>query len=49
MKYDIGGSQWAEAVCFAQERKHIKSELTFADKRDIIKEVKKLYPNLKWR
>lgn len=49
MKYDIGGSQWAEAVCFAQERKHIKGELTFADKRDIIKEVKKLYPNLKWR
>lgn len=49
MKYDIGGNQWAEAVCFAQEMKHIKKELTFADKRDIIKEVKELYPHLKWR
>lgn len=49
MKYGIGGNQWSEAVCFSREMKHIKNELTFSDKRRIIKEVKDLYPNLKWR
>lgn len=49
MKLNIGGDQWAEAVCFMQEEKHINEVLTFRDKRDIIKSVKKLYPDLKWR
>ncbi len=46
---DIGGSQWAEAVCFCQEVKHTKSVLTFSDLRGIIKEIKEIYPDLPWR
>lgn len=49
MKLNIGGDQWAEAVCFVQEERHEKEELTFSDKRVIIKTVKKLYPEMKWR
>lgn len=49
MKYNIGGSQWSEAHCFAAEKLHEKESLTISDKRDIIKEVKRLYPELKWR
>lgn len=49
MKLNIGGDQWAEAVCFAQELLHEKGVLTYADKRDIIKKVKKLYPEYLWR
>lgn len=50
-RYDIGGSQWAECVCIAQERKHHerKAELTVSELRDIIKEVKELYPEYPWR
>ena len=50
-RYDIGGSQWAECVCIAQERKHRgrKEELTISELRDIIKEVKELYPEFPWR
>lgn len=42
-------SQHEEAVCFSQEKKHLKSELTYSDLRDIIKEVKKSYSDLPWR
>ena len=42
-------TQWEEAYCIAQERKHIKSVLTVADLRDIIKTAKELYPELTWR
>ena len=45
----IGGNQWAECVCFCQELKHTKNSLTIGDLRDIIKRVKKLYPEYKWR
>lgn len=50
-KYNIGGSQRAECVCFAQEMKHRmrKSKLTGSELKDIIKIVKELYPELPWR
>lgn len=50
-RYDIGGSQWAECVCFAQELKHRtgKTKLTGDDLRNIIKTVEELYPDLPWR
>ena len=50
-KYDIGGSQWAECVCFAQELKHQtgKTNLTGEELRNIIKTVKELYPDIPWR
>lgn len=49
MERKIHGTQWSESVCFSQERKHTKKELTTQDLRDIIKEVKQLYPDYKWR
>jgi len=50
-KYDIGGSQWAECVCKAQEIKHknIQNELTATNLRSIIKEIRMLYPEYPWR
>lgn len=50
-RYDIGGNQWAESVCRAQELKHQNrtDELTTQNLRDIIKSVKRDYPELKWR
>ena len=48
-KYGIGGSQYAEAVCFAREYIHEHGVLTFQDKRNIIKTVKELYPEYQWR
>lgn len=48
-KYKIGGSQWAEAVCFSMEHIHEHGQLTFQDKRNIIKTVKDLYPEYQWR
>ncbi len=42
-------TQWEEAYCFAQEEKHKKGQLTFADLKDIIKRVKRNYPELPWR
>lgn len=50
-RYDIGGSQWAECVCFSQELKHRtgKTKLTGDDLRNIIKTVEELYPDLPWR
>lgn len=42
-------SQHEEAYCFAQEAKHDKARLTYSDLRNIIKQVKYLYPELKWR
>ena len=50
-KYNIGESQWAESVCFAQELKNRmgKSQLTVSELRNIIKTVKELYPELPWR
>lgn len=50
-RYNIGETQWAECVCFAQELKHQKqsNELTFSELKDIIKSVKKLYSEYSWR
>lgn len=50
-KYDIGGCQWAECVCKAQEFKHKtnKDKLTGSEIRDIIKLIRRLYPELSWR
>lgn len=48
-KYGIGGSQWAEAVCFAREHIHEHGQLTFQDIRNIINTVKELYPEYHWR
>lgn len=42
-------TQWEEAYCFAQEEKHIKKVLTYSDLKDIIKKVKRLYPEYPWR
>lgn len=49
MKYDIGGDQWSEAVCVTKEYQHEKGVLTISDKRSIIKMVKELYPEFKWK
>lgn len=49
MRLNIGGDQWSEAVCFAQEKRHTKDVLTYTDLRGIIKEVKELYPEKRWR
>lgn len=50
-KYNIGGSQWSECVCKAQEIKHKKKsdELTGKELKGIIKEIKELYPDYPWR
>jgi hypothetical protein len=42
-------TQWEEAYCFAQEAKHKKKQLTFTDLKNIIKTVKRLYPEYPWR
>ena len=42
-------TQWEEAYCFAQEAKHKKPQLTYVDLKNIIKSVKKLYPEYPWR
>lgn len=50
-RYDIGGSQWSECVCRAQELKHKyrRNTLTGDELRSIIKEIKELYSELPWR
>lgn len=51
LRYGIGQSQWAEAVCMANEKLHIvgRSSLTIAEKRYIISLAKQFYPEHKWR
>ena len=50
-KYGIGGDQWSEAICIAQEVKHRKrsNKLTSQEKKDILKLVNELYPEYPWR
>ena len=50
-RYGIGGSQWAECVCVAQELKHTRNveKLSRADLRLVVDAVVKAYPELKWR
>ncbi|MEG1085211.1 MAG: hypothetical protein RSD88_02695 [Anaerovoracaceae bacterium] len=49
--YDIGRCQWAEAVCFAKEKMHIenRSNLTFAEKRYVVKLAQDNYPEYNWK
>lgn len=42
-------TRWEEAYCIAQEHKHTKPTLTWADLKSIIKEVNDLYSELPWR
>lgn len=51
LRYGIGQSQWAEAVCMANEKLHIvgRNSLTIAEKRYIISLAKQFYPEHKWR
>lgn len=42
-------TQKEEVLCFVEEAKHIKPELTKKDVEDIIKLVKKLYSDYPWR
>ena len=50
-KFNIGQSQWAEAMCFAAEKMHImgRKTLTIEEKRYIISLAKQAYPEFKWR
>ena len=49
--YDIGGCQWAEAVCFAKEKMHIegRSKLTYAELRYVVGLARKHYADLDWK
>lgn len=51
IEYGIGSCQWAEAVCFAQEKKHIanKEKLSFSELRYIVKLAKDNYPEYNWK
>lgn len=50
-RYNIGGCQWAEVVCYAKEKMHIENRehLTISEKRYIIKLVKDAYSTLNWK
>lgn len=50
-KYDIGGCQWAEAVCMAKEKMHIvnRTTLTMTELRYIVKLAKDNYQEYNWR
>lgn len=50
-RYNIYGDKHAEAVCIAQEYKHHYNvdKLSFAQKREVIKEVNRNYQSYKWR
>jgi len=49
LKYNIRDTQKAETICFLKEKQHLKEKLTIQDKKDTIKLIKKLYPDLPWR
>ena len=50
-RYNLGGSQRDECICFAQELKHKykRNNLTYDEFRRIIKAVKDGYPQLPWK
>lgn len=50
-RYNIGGCQWAEVVCYAKEKMHIENReyLTISEKRNIIRQVKDVYYHLNWK
>lgn len=49
--YDIGGCQWAEAVCFAKEKMHIegRSKLTVSELRYVVGLAKTYYAEKNWK
>ncbi len=49
--YDIGGCQWAEAVCFAKEKMHIekRNKLTYKELRYVVKLATDNYDELNWK
>ena len=49
--YDIGGCQWAEAVCFAKEKMHIekRNKLTYKELRYIVRLATDNYDELNWK
>lgn len=50
-RYDIGGCQWAEAVCMAHEKMHKerRNNLTADEKRYIVRLAKTAYPEYEWK
>lgn len=50
-RYDIGNCQWAEAVCMANEKRHIegRDQLTQDELKYIVSLVKKAYPEYEWK
>lgn len=49
IKYGISGDQWSETICEIRAFQHEKETLTLSDKKAIIREIKRNYPELKWR
>ena len=51
LKYGIGYSQWAEAVCYAKELQHRRNteHLAMEDLRKIVKVVRDNYTEYNWR
>ena len=48
--YDIGQSQWVEAICFAHEKMFLTGRaLTVAERRYIVGLAKSAYPEYKWK
>lgn len=49
--YDIGGCQWAEAVCFAKEKMHIegRNKLTVSELRYVVGLAKTHYVEKNWK
>lgn len=49
--YNIGGSQRAEAICFAMEKMHVEDRdfLTKSEWEDLAQKVKKAYHTYPWR
>ena len=50
LRFDIGMSQHAEAICYAYEKMHElnRTYLTKTEWEDIVEKVKAEYTNLKW-
>lgn len=51
LRYNIGGCQWAEAVCMANEKKHItgRNNLTTDELRYIVNLARNAYPEYQWK
>lgn len=51
LRYNIGGCQWAEAVCMANEKKHIvgRNQLTNDELRYIVNLARNAYPEYQWK